>query len=183
MLGILRRLFDAVAKGISAGARFLGVGSALVIALTAVIVTYNVVQRLTFGASLPGVVDFNALVLVIVAFGGAAQGELAETHVRMSLFADRAGPRIRKLILALSQFIIGGLAIVMLEASYERAIASYTTKEVLNGQEFLPVWPVRFVIVIGLLALLAVCVVKFVQVLMPAEEASTARPKEGPEHG
>lgn len=171
MLVAVRKVLSGLTAGVSAVAGFLSVGSALVIALISVIVTYNVVQRFTFGFSIPGIIDLSALVLVIIAFGGAAQGELDETHVRVSLVADRVGPKVRKVILLVSQFFISALAVVMLQATYERAVASYLVNEVQNAQKYLPVWPVRFFIVIGLLVLLAVCIVKIVQVLAPVRGA------------
>lgn len=181
----LRKVFRVFERAVLALTGFLGAASALVIALISVVSTYNVVQRLTFGHSIHGIVDLSALALVVIAFGGIAQAELTETHVRMSLFADRAGPKMRKSILLFAQFTIGSLAVVMLQASFERAMASYAVNETQAAQTFMPVWPIRFFIVIGLLALLAVCIVKFVRILSSDSDTGAEEINSGEEvlHG
>jgi TRAP-type C4-dicarboxylate transport system permease small subunit len=161
----MQRAFGVLARAVSAFASLLGATSAIVIALIGVVVAYNVVQRVTFGHTIHGIVDVSALALAVIAFGGCAQAEISEAHVRMSLLSDRVGPKMRKTILVTAQFVMGALAVVMIQATYERAVASYLVNEVQSAQKFLPIWPIRFFIVIGLAGFLAVCIMKLVRAL------------------
>ena len=105
-----------------------------------------------------GVGEMAVFVLVAVVYLGIPHTEEVRGHVRVTAITSRLPERIQKIL----DFIIYLVATVtiafVLYAVTQNAVKAFINQEAVAGTVPLPVWPVKFVIVIG-------CVFYFIQMI------------------
>jgi len=105
-----------------------------------------------------GVGELAVFVLVAVVYLGIPHTEEVRGHVRVTAITSRLPERIQKIL----DFIIYLVATVTIAfvvyAVTQNAVKAFINQEAVAGTVPLPVWPVKFVIVIG-------CVFYFIQMI------------------
>ena len=105
-----------------------------------------------------GVGELAVFVLVAVVYLGIPHTEEVHGHVRVTAIISRFPPGVRQFI----NFIVYLIALITIAfvvyAVTQNAIKAFVTQEAVAGTVPLPVWPVKFVIVIG-------CVFYFIQII------------------
>lgn len=153
-------------RGIS---RVLAVISALAIFAMVVAIALDVIYRNTTGASFKGMIEIAETAMVTaVAFGLAWAGVQGE-HVAVTLLTDRLGAGavrvINIFVWALSTGYVGWLVY----SNLLRSIDSTRVKEIGFGTVQWPVYPMRWILLIGFFTLLLVCLVNLFRALTGSE--------------
>jgi len=97
----------------------------------------------------PGVGEVSVFVMVACVYLGIAYCEQLKGHVKVELIISRLPPRLRGMINLFNYFMILLMVAVVSYAACQSALYSYHTKEAVAGHIPLPVYPVKFAIVIG----------------------------------
>lgn len=157
-------------------ARTSGFGATLAGVLLMIGITVDVVVRGTTDASVPGLLQLNTFLLVVLAFLGLGSAEFSDSHMKMTLVGDRLPVRVRVGIRALTQ--LGVVAIIgwMFYASVLRAWDSYLSGESNFGVIEVPVWPMRAVLALGLVVMAVVSAAKAVYLAHSAITGGTDWP-------
>lgn len=146
---LLRRLVEKLASP-------LGALSSVSTILMMFAITVDVVARNFAGEPIPGLLEISETALVATVFLGISYAGVTNAHVSVDLLTSKLSPKSSRLIAGV-MWLLGALMVVwFLVATAERAMQSTTMGEVTQGLMVWPVWPTRWVIVLGLVAFLVV---------------------------
>jgi len=153
--GALRRVARAIAAPLGALASL----STLAIMIAIVI---DVVARNMGGRSVPGLLEMSETALVATVFLGLAYAGVTNAHVAVDLLTEALPPRIARVLIAVA-WVVGVLVTAWLVlATFERAVESTEAGELRQGLMDWPLWPARWLVVIGLAAFLLVAVINVI---------------------
>lgn len=146
---LLRHLVEKLASP-------LGALSSVSTILMMLAITVDVVARNFAGEPIPGLLEISETALVATVFLGISYAGVTNAHVSVDLLTSKLSPKSSRLIAGV-MWLLGALMVVwFLVATAERAMQSTTMGEVTQGLMVWPVWPTRWVIVLGLVAFLVV---------------------------
>lgn len=151
---------DRVLRVITASFGVLAAG-ALVVLMFATVV--DVVVRWISRASVPGMLEVAETALVVAAFFGVAWTSVQGGHVAVSIVTDRLAPAAARVVDIAVWVLSAGLLGWMAWANIARASLSTSLKETRFGLVQWPVWPMRWVIAIGLTLWLIVAVANVIR--------------------
>lgn len=153
---------DKLAESISVPLGILASVSTIVMMLG---ISAEVAYRNIQGRSIPGVLELSESALVATVFFGLAYAGTSGSHIAVDLLVTRLPRQVAKWTMvtawALSVAVLGWLTY----ASLERAMDSVSRGEARMGLVSWPLWPARWVIVIGFAAFLLVALTNLVRVL------------------
>lgn len=168
---------EKIVRGLT---RILAILAAASIIVMVVAIAADVVVRNSTGGSLPGMIETAETSLVVSVFFGLAWAGVNGEHVAVTLLTDRFNKIwtrvVNIFIWALSSLFIAWL----IYASTLRAMDSTRMLEERFGLVRWPVYPMRWVLVIGLVALLLVAILNLARTLRgrtpmgPADEVEAA---------
>ena len=131
-------------------------------ALMAFNIILDVIGRSFFNQPLPGTLDMTQFVwmptLVALGFGFAL---LRGEHIRVSLLTGGASPRVKRVIELISMVAIFVVSLVLAYYTVDKAVDAMGFDERAVGTSWVLIWPFRWVVVAGLLALALQSVVEF----------------------
>lgn len=155
-------MIEQLVRGLS---RVFAVLSAASIVVMVVAIATDVIIRNSTGASFPGMIEIAETSLVISVFFGLAWAGVNGEHVAVTLLTDRFNDTwtriVNVFVWALSTLFIAWL----LYATTLRAIDSTQMREERFGLVRWPMYPMRWVVVAGLAALLLVALVNLIRSL------------------
>src|SRR5690625_4182831 len=155
-------IMEKLIRGI---ARTLAVLSAVAIVVMVIAIAIDVFVRNTTGASLGGMIEIAETAMVTaVAFGLAWAGVNGE-HVAVTLVTDRFGPGLAKATNILVWIVVAAYTAWLSYANILRSIDSWESKETRFGLVQWPMYPMRWVLTIGLISLFIVAIVNLVRTL------------------
>lgn len=153
---------DKLAESISVPLGILASVSTIVMMLG---ISAEVAYRNIQGRSIPGVLELSESALVATVFFGLAYAGTSGSHIAVDLLVTRLPRQVAKWTMvtawALSVAVLGWLTY----ASRERAMDSVSRGEARMGLVSWPLWPARWVIVIGFAAFLLVALTNLVRLL------------------
>jgi TRAP-type C4-dicarboxylate transport system permease small subunit len=114
----------------------------------------DVLSRQLTGSSIPGVVEYSEVLLAGLVFLGLAYAQRTGAHIGVDLFTDRMRPRVGHVVRAVGLVIAIAMLLWMTYETTVVAIRSFEVGEFRFGLVPVPIWPVRMVIPLGLVALL-----------------------------
>ncbi|WP_293784803.1 TRAP transporter small permease subunit [uncultured Aeromicrobium sp.] len=114
----------------------------------------DVLRREISGKSVPGVVEWSEVAMVMIVFLGLGYAERQRAHVAMTLFVRMLPPRTAAIINSLGLFLVLLIVAWMVYVTADRALTSFEVKEFRFGLVRVPVWPARVALALGLLAYL-----------------------------
>lgn len=156
-------------KLIRGTARVLAVLSAVAIVVMVIAIAIDVFVRNTTGASLGGMIEIAETAMVTaVAFGLAWAGVNGE-HVAVTLITDRFGPRMAKITNIFVWIVTAVYTGWLSYANILRSIDSWGSKETRFGLVQWPMYPMRWVLTIGLISLFIVAVVNLLRTVSGKE--------------
>ena len=97
----------------------------------------------------PGTLEFTESTMVLVVFGGIAWAQIRRAHIRVELFYMNAGLKLRSLMDIITS--IAGIvffSLIVWQGGVE-ALYSWEIKEATSGLVRFPLWPARWMLVIG----------------------------------
>lgn len=130
--------------------RALLVLAAILAFLLCFLVTADVIGRVAFNRPVKGTTEIVSLTIVIVCYLQAGFAIRSGGMLNVEMFVSRGGPRTRAFFAAISA--LAGLVFfgLIFWASFEGAAHAWTSNE-FEGEGALrvPVWPARFIIILG----------------------------------
>ncbi|WP_443134920.1 TRAP transporter small permease subunit [Gordonia sp. KTR9] len=117
-------------------------------------ITADVVLRVLTGQPLDGT---NALVSTIwmplIVFLGLGFAQARNEHIRVTLVSDRLSPTLLRIATASSLLVAMVATAVLIYASFNEAVRSFEIDQTTTGIVALPVWPMKFVMLLGFILL------------------------------
>lgn len=123
----------------------------MMIAITADVVSRNITDR-----SVPGLLELSGTLLVATVFLGLSYAGVANAHVSVDLITSRFPVAVSRRLAGLMWLLGAGMTGWFIYATAKRALASFEMREISVGLVDWPLWPARWIIVIGLVAFLLV---------------------------
>lgn len=154
--------FDRALRRVSAGLGVLAAGALVVLMLATVV---DVIVRWISRSSVPGMLEVAETALVTSVFLGLAWTSMQGGHVAVTIVTDRLRPRMARVVSSLIWFLNAGMLAWLTYASVLRAMLSTNLNETRFGLVQWSVWPLRWIIAVGLLLWTVVAVVNLVRVL------------------
>lgn len=142
---------------------FLGVLATLATISMMVFITIDVIARTVTGASVPGVLELSETVLVAAVFLGMAYTGATNGHIAVDLVTDRIPKAVSRWIVAFAWLLTCVILVWMIYATGVRAIDSTMSNETRMGLVNWPLWPARWFIVIGLIAMLFIAITNVIR--------------------
>ena len=144
---------------------FLGILATLATISMMVTITIDVVVRGITGASVPGVLELSETVLVAAVFLGMAHTGATNGHISVDLVTDRIPQRVSRWAIAFGWVLTAGILAWMVYATGLRAVGSTEANETRMGLVNWPLWPARWLIVIGLIAMLLIAIMNVIRTI------------------
>ena len=102
------------------------------------------------GTPLQGMAEMSVFVMMIVVYLGFARCEEKGEHVSLEFALNAMPARARLLMLAVSQMIAVVTICLLFYAVVTDAWSSFLTKTAIEGTVEIPLWPTKFVMVLGM---------------------------------
>ncbi|MGW8814407.1 TRAP transporter small permease subunit [Gordonia terrae] len=137
------KLLQAVTNGLAAIA-----GAAVLLLMLNI--TADVALRVFTGQPLDGT---NALVSTIwmplIVFLGLGFAQARNEHIRVTLVSDRLSPALLSIASVSTLLVAMAVTAVLIYASFNEAARSFEISQTTTGILALPVWPMKFVMLVG----------------------------------
>lgn len=143
----------------------LGVLATLATILMMIAIVIDVVNRAVSGRSVPGILELSETALVAAVFLGMAYTGATNGHISVDLLTSKLPDKISRWLIAFGWVATAVILAWLLYATALRAVASTQSNEVRMGLVNWPLWPARWIIVIGLAAMLLVALTNVVRTL------------------
>lgn len=156
-------------KSILGMSSFFGVLSSLATVTMMVVIAIDVVARATSGASVPGVMELGETVLVAAVFLGMAYAGASDSHIAVDLVTDRLPKAVSRWVVAIGWMGTSVILAWLIYATGIRAWNSFLNNESRMGLVNWPLWPARWLIVIGLSAMLIIAITNVVRLIRGKE--------------
>lgn len=150
-------------KAIKAIASILGIVATLATLVMMISIAIDVAFRILYNRSVPGVLEISETALVTAVFLGLAYTGATNSHIAVDLLTERLKKPVLRWVLTAAWALSTGFLVWLLFATVTRAIPSFLSRETRMGLVAWPIWPSRWIIVIGIFAMLLVAVVNLVR--------------------
>ena len=97
-----------------------------------------------------GMAELSVFVLMIVIYLGMARCEEHNEHVNIEMITNRLSPSIQRFLPFLNKLVALGTVGILFYAVFMDAAAAYQRNETLFSDVEYPIWPTKFIMVIGL---------------------------------
>lgn len=109
-----------------------------------------------------GMAELSVFVMMVVIYLGLARCEEHKEHVSLEIIINALPPSMRN-VMRLFIYVLALVTVgLLLYAVFQNAMASFRSNEAIAGTVELRIWPVKFVIVIGLVFFLIQTFINFV---------------------
>lgn len=140
---------------------------ATVVMMTAIIL--DVISRAVRNQSIPGLFELGETVLVAAVFLGMAYTGATNGHIAVDLLTERLPRHISRILVLIAWILTEITLIWLIYATTLRALASTSSNENRMGIVNWPIWPTRWVIVVGLVAMAIVALVNILRLIQGNE--------------
>lgn len=165
-LGDTARREPAWVRAVTAWSRFVGVVGGVACLLLVVQIVIDVAGRYALSRPLPGTIEITEFWLMpMLALLPLAMGQLTGEHIRVTLLTDRLRGGLRKSLDAAALCVAITIVGMFAYTGWQVALTKMAVRETGVTSLWLPVWPMRFVVVLALVTLLLQLVVSLVQTL------------------
>ncbi|WP_221583372.1 TRAP transporter small permease [Microbacterium sp. G2-8] len=130
-----------------------------------VVITIDVVVRNVGGRSVPGLLEMSESALVATVFLGLAYAGATNSHVAVDLLTNALPRRAARILIGVGWLIGIVVTVWFVIATSERALQSTEAGELRQGLIDWPLWPARWLVVIGFASFLLVAIINVVLVL------------------
>lgn len=145
------RAIDAITR---VGAIIVGIATLALLVLIAL----NVVLRNTISSPVPGAMSLIIYwCMPMIGIMGLGYVHLQNEQIVMTLLAENASERALKRLSVIVEIVVAALLVVLVLFTWSAAMQDFSLRLVDNTEPWLPIWPGRFVLLLGLvISLLAV---------------------------
>jgi len=106
------------------------------------------------GKPLQGMAELSVFVMIIVIYLGLARCEQFREHVNLELVSNMLPPKGRHLFAVIAQLLAVVTVAILLYAVFQNTLDSFANNESIEGTMELRIWPVKALMVVGLVAFL-----------------------------
>ncbi len=145
--------FQRLYRGYGHLLRAMGVVSALATFAMMALVVANILGRYLFNKPLDGTLEFTELLLVLVIFLSVALTQFDGGHIRVTLLTRRMPKAWAQVLNVLCMLVGAAFFTWCAYAAWRFALQSWSFKEQEWGTVVFPLYPVKFVVFVGLLML------------------------------
>jgi TRAP-type mannitol/chloroaromatic compound transport system permease small subunit len=114
----------------------------------------DVVGTEFFGRPVLGTLEFTESTMVLVVFGALAYAQERRAHIRVELLYGQVGPRGKSFMEAVTHIVAFIFFALVLWQGYVELLYSWEIKESTMGSVRFPLYPARFLLLIGVSLLL-----------------------------
>ncbi|MBW1994956.1 MAG: TRAP transporter small permease [Deltaproteobacteria bacterium] len=139
-----------------------------------VLLVIDIISR-TMGRPVQGIAELSVFVMMVVIYLGMARCEENREHVRLEIVINALPTPARKFMVLFFHLLASATVGIILYAVAQNAFSSYRTNEALEGTVELRIWPIKFIMVIGL-------VFFFIQTLINTVDAARSFRKPQTDH-
>ena len=144
-----------------------GLAGWLMFAMMMLLVT-DVVFR-SFGSPLLLMAELSVFVMMIVIYLGFSRCEEEHEHVRLSFVVNALPERVRPRVNAVANFVAVVVIALLLFAVSRDAWSSFITGSAIEGMTDIPIWPTKFIMVVGMVIFLLQGIVNLMHPESPPE--------------
>lgn len=145
------------------------------LAIIVFLVVVDVTGRSLFGSGLPGTVEINEYLLIIIGFLGIFQTDHEKGHVSVDLLFNKLSPATQTVLSRLNHSMIFLFSLLFMGAGAERFWSAFQCGETnWFGSYVMPVWFVRLVVPLGCFAL---CLQSLINLRYPEVVAEKTKAK------
>ena len=123
----------------------------------------DVVGTQFFGWPVPGAKEITESTMVLIVFGALTYAQIRRSHIRVELLYTHTGPRVQAamdVFADLAALIFFGL---LLWQAFNEAVISWQIDETADGLIVFPLYPARWILVTGVVILLAQLVLDLIR--------------------
>ncbi|MEB4614943.1 TRAP transporter small permease [Leucobacter sp. M11] len=124
-----------------------------------IVTTIDVVSRNLSGSSVPGLIELSGTLLIATVFLGLSYAGAANAHVSVDLVTSRFPVSVSRRLAGLMWLLGSAMTVWFIYATAVRALASFQMREIATGLVDWPLWPARWLVVIGFVAFLVIALV------------------------
>lgn len=147
----------------------LGILATLATLIMMLAIATDVVYRLFYNRSVPGVLEISETALVAAVFLGLAYTGVTNSHIAVDLLTERLPHKALYPVLAAAWMLSSLFLAWMLWATTLRAIASTRQGELRMGLVSWPLYPSRWMLVIGIAVMLMVALINLARTIRGRE--------------
>jgi len=114
-----------------------------------ILLVIDIITRSYF-KPIQGMAVMSVFVMMVVIYLGLARCEEHKEHVNLELVANALPPTPRRLLGVFSHLLALGTVGLLLYSVAVNALAAYRSNESIEGTVELHIWPVKFIMVVGL---------------------------------
>lgn len=156
---------EASLKIIKKMAEFLTFLSAIILALMLFMCNFDSIGRYFFNLPLPGNLEMNEALIVIVIFLPLAYCQMTKGHIHLSVVTERLSGGVQRVFSIISSvFVLVYLSLLMIN-TFKSALYSFNTSEISNGAVGFPIYPAKTAIFVGAALFLCYVVVNWISIL------------------
>lgn len=144
----------------------LGALASLATLIVMIAIVADVIFRNVTGRSVPGLLELSESGLVAAVFLGLAYAGTTNSHVSVDLLTSHINQTVARILISAMWLASVLITSWFLISAVERAIQSLERNEARTGLINWPLWPSRWIIVIGFAAFLIVAIINVVLLLM-----------------
>lgn len=104
----------------------------------------------TFAKPLMGMAEFAVFVMMMVVYLGLSRCEEHGEHVRLEFLIDIAQGRLRRAMILSTRLLAVVTVALLYYAVTSDALTAFRTNDSIEGMVSLPIWPTKFVMVVGM---------------------------------
>ncbi len=127
---------------------------------------------------LHGLAELSVFVMMIVIYLGLSRCEEYSEHVGLEFAINKLSEKMRSVMAAAVQFLAAATVGLMFYAVTTDAWSAYVTDSSIEGLIDLPIWPTKFVMVVGMVFFLLQAIVNLFDSILLARGHETARTSE-----
>jgi TRAP-type C4-dicarboxylate transport system permease small subunit len=146
--------FQRLYRGYGRLLRGFGLISSAATFLTMLLVVANIIGRYLFNKPVTGTLEFTESLLVLVIFCSVALTQYDGGHIRVNLVTRRLPKRVQRILTVIAMLTGCAFFTWCSYAAWIFAAQSYSFNEQEWGEIVFPLWPMKFVVFVGI-ALLA----------------------------
>lgn len=128
-------------------------------------ISADVLVRNVQGKSIPGALELSESALVATVFFGLAYAGTSGSHIAVDLLVSRLPRKVAQWTMVVAWVLSAAILGWLLYAGLDRALISLSRGETRMGLVAWPLWPARWIIVIGFAAFLLVAIVNIVRLV------------------
>ena len=147
----MRTIVDGFEKMLSLAIRLAVALGTLVLLALALIGTSDVLATRILDQPIPGVIKLSEAGLVLILFLGLAVATSKRGHIRVDLVVNRLGPRARRFCSAIGYLFTAVFLAVWTCQIWHLAAKSWSIREMATGLLPYPLYPIKFILFLGLL--------------------------------